>query len=151
MIPAERDEPRYRDLRHSVIDGRGHSSVDSILRRRYVRIHRQDRLIEAVEPELRFVDPSGTDREDPVRAQYLRPRHGLRLPLRPQHRNIALGLHAVANEISSRDRIPLVQRVVELDQSVVLPVAIWKRSEEHTSELQSRFDLVCRLLLEKKK
>src|SRR5699024_12228667 len=29
---------------------------------------------------------------------------------------------------------------------------IWQeRSEEHTSELQSRFDLVCRLLLEKKK
>src|SRR5699024_12279754 len=26
-----------------------------------------------------------------------------------------------------------------------------QRSEEHTSELQSRFDLVCRLLLEKKK
>src|SRR5699024_11577896 len=31
--------------------------------------------------------------------------------------------------------------------------AVWDdfhRSEEHTSELQSRFDLVCRLLLEKK-
>src|SRR5690349_22087208 len=27
----------------------------------------------------------------------------------------------------------------------------WSRSEEHTSELQSRRDLVCRLLLEKKK
>src|SRR2546421_4877220 len=27
----------------------------------------------------------------------------------------------------------------------------FKRSEEHTSELQSRSDLVCRLLLEKKK
>src|SRR5699024_11994216 len=26
-----------------------------------------------------------------------------------------------------------------------------RRSEEHTSELQSRFDLVCRVLLEKKK
>src|SRR5699024_12404840 len=26
-----------------------------------------------------------------------------------------------------------------------------RRSEEHTSELQSRFDLVCRLLLEKKR
>src|SRR5699024_12280402 len=26
-----------------------------------------------------------------------------------------------------------------------------QRSEEHTSELQSRFDIVCRLLLEKKK
>src|SRR5699024_11390249 len=30
------------------------------------------------------------------------------------------------------------------------PRSPW-RSEEHTSELQSRFDLVCRLLLEKKK
>src|SRR5207247_10234475 len=34
-------------------------------------------------------------------------------------------------------------------------LALWKplerRSEEHTSELQSRVDLVCRLLLEKKK
>src|SRR5699024_12002994 len=29
-------------------------------------------------------------------------------------------------------------------------VLLWVRSEEHTSELQSRFDLVCRLLLEKK-
>src|SRR2546421_3256094 len=29
--------------------------------------------------------------------------------------------------------------------------AVLKRSEEHTSELQSRSDLVCRLLLEKKK
>src|SRR5690349_23954045 len=28
---------------------------------------------------------------------------------------------------------------------------IWLRSEEHTTELQSRRDLVCRLLLEKKK
>src|SRR5437868_9927279 len=31
------------------------------------------------------------------------------------------------------------------------PGAAERRSEEHTSELQSRFDLVCRLLLEKKK
>src|SRR5699024_11414423 len=31
-------------------------------------------------------------------------------------------------------------------------IQFWKRrSEEHTSELQSRFDLVCRLLLEKQK
>src|SRR5699024_11740485 len=33
-----------------------------------------------------------------------------------------------------------------IDHSVPLVI----RSEEHTSELQSRFDLVCRLLLEKK-
>src|SRR5699024_12357301 len=38
-------------------------------------------------------------------------------------------------------------RLVSL--TVKLPCAL--RSEEHTSELQSRFDLVCRLLLEKKK
>src|SRR5207249_3949252 len=31
------------------------------------------------------------------------------------------------------------------------PLVSATRSEEHTSELQSRFDLVCRLLLEKKK
>src|SRR3989449_2861231 len=30
-------------------------------------------------------------------------------------------------------------------------VSRWRRSEEHTSELQSRLHLVCRLLLEKKK
>src|SRR5690625_6171197 len=33
----------------------------------------------------------------------------------------------------------------------VHPAASWRRSEEHTSELQSRGHLVCRLLLEKKK
>src|SRR5690349_24498042 len=31
------------------------------------------------------------------------------------------------------------------------PLSLYRRSEEHTSELQSRRDLVCRLLLEKKK
>src|SRR5699024_10827366 len=37
------------------------------------------------------------------------------------------------------------------DAGEVEQVAQEERSEEHTSELQSRFDLVCRLLLEKKK
>src|SRR5690349_25063845 len=32
-----------------------------------------------------------------------------------------------------------------------IPIGMATRSEEHTSELQSRRDLVCRLLLEKKK
>src|SRR5699024_11708919 len=36
-------------------------------------------------------------------------------------------------------------------QHTALADRIEARSEEHTSELQSRFDLVCRLLLEKKK
>src|SRR5699024_11227590 len=34
---------------------------------------------------------------------------------------------------------------------VASATTVYSRSEEHTSELQSRFDLVCRLLLEKKK
>src|SRR5437868_10872864 len=51
-----------------------------------------------------------------------------------------------------------VQPVASIDENdqvwvfVVLSYLTWlPRSEEHTSELQSRFDLVCRLLLEKKK
>src|SRR2546422_7953665 len=41
-------------------------------------------------------------------------------------------------------------RAVENGDSIVLDVDA-QRSEEHTSELQSRLHLVCRLLLEKKK
>src|SRR5207249_5408672 len=37
------------------------------------------------------------------------------------------------------------------DEEVIVELLNEVRSEEHTSELQSRFDLVCRLLLEKKK
>src|SRR5437667_6880236 len=35
--------------------------------------------------------------------------------------------------------------------AILMIVAAFARSEEHTSELQSHHDLVCRLLLEKKK
>src|SRR5699024_11467635 len=38
---------------------------------------------------------------------------------------------------------------IQCDNSIIIHAHI-HRSEEHTSELQSRFDLVCRLLLEKK-
>src|SRR5207249_7949007 len=38
-----------------------------------------------------------------------------------------------------------------VDPMLRVPGSVTLRSEEHTSELQSRFDLVCRLLLEKKK
>src|SRR5699024_12463410 len=39
------------------------------------------------------------------------------------------------------------KNLILVEDKVYLP----SRSEEHTSKLQSRFDLVCRLLLEKKK
>src|SRR5437773_12251192 len=37
------------------------------------------------------------------------------------------------------------------DTEYGLASSVWTRSEEHTSELQSHHELVCRLLLEKKK
>src|SRR5207249_11626677 len=46
-------------------------------------------------------------------------------------------------------RFPVLASNDLLAQVPCPPILI--RSEEHTSELQSRFDLVCRLLLEKKK
>src|SRR2546421_6742816 len=46
---------------------------------------------------------------------------------------------------SSVDPTDLIHRAQQGDR------AAFERSEEHTSELQSRSDLVCRLLLEKKK
>src|SRR5207249_9226984 len=46
---------------------------------------------------------------------------------------------------------PLIDESEKLDvKAASAEYELW-RSEEHTSELQSRFDLVCRLLLEKKK
>src|SRR5207249_5868125 len=52
-----------------------------------------------------------------------------------------------AFERAHKARFGFVDRTKEL---VIEAVSV-ERSEEHTSELQSRFDLVCRLLLEKKK
>src|SRR2546430_12039529 len=48
----------------------------------------------------------------------------------------------------AREGIRALKHVTE---QVVFMGTTWKRSEEHTSELQSQSNLVCRLLLEKKK
>src|SRR5207247_8226994 len=48
-------------------------------------------------------------------------------------------------ELSHQKRMAAIGRAAHLYEPLV------PRSEEHTSELQSRVDLVCRLLLEKKK
>src|SRR5438105_12717307 len=49
------------------------------------------------------------------------------------------------------DRITLGSLILALGLLVDDAIIDEQRSEEHTSELQSRVDLVCRLLLEKKK
>src|SRR5260370_23755459 len=48
------------------------------------------------------------------------------------------------------DRLPAPARLSHRALRV-LPLPLDRRSEEHTSELQSHLNLVCRLLLEKKK
>src|SRR5699024_12683384 len=48
-------------------------------------------------------------------------------------------------------KVAIPTAAVRTDQTISNAVGMATRSEEHTSELQSRFDLVCRLLLEKKK
>src|SRR5699024_12690689 len=48
-------------------------------------------------------------------------------------------------------RLDEAERAHLFDLAHAAPGPVRPRSEEHTSELQSRFDLVCRLLLEKKK
>src|SRR5689334_24114674 len=47
--------------------------------------------------------------------------------------------------------VPAASTVATVESSVDHTTARPVRSEEHTSELQSQFHLVCRLLLEKKK
>src|SRR3712207_8662944 len=63
---------------------------------------------------------------------------------------------AADDEVEVLDRLLAehgAARLVDGDvaQAVGLQVALERRSEEHTSELQSRQYIVCRLLLEKKK
>src|SRR5699024_12556681 len=57
--------------------------------------------------------------------------------------------------LSLHDALPIcVVNAVSSQEGWAILERKWSksfRSEEHTSELQSRFDLVCRLLLEKKK
>src|SRR5689334_3870091 len=70
-------------------------------------------------------------------------------PLRTVFRS-QRNVRVVMDEVVSIDR---EARFVCLRESPPLPfdALIVARSEEHTSELQSQFHLVCRLLLEKKK
>src|SRR2546429_5267333 len=62
---------------------------------------------------------------------------------------LAMGTWGAALPVHAADETPdaLIKRV----STDVLETIKKDRSEEHTSELQSRLHLVCRLLLEKKK
>src|SRR3989440_3931191 len=78
---------------------------------------------------------------------------------RPSPISPAFDFHAAARGVAIepagkrgdgwRSRAFVVKRPIHVEAH--LHVAVAPRSEEHTSELQSRSDIVCRLLLEKKK
>src|SRR5689334_23608372 len=89
----------------------------------------------------------------------IRPRPGLLAAIRRLHRAAVLRL-ALAALAGLGLNLALFEAFARLPVAVAvatfgcypLLVAAWEaRSEEHTSELQSQFHLVCRLLLEKKK
>src|SRR2546422_2639155 len=66
------------------------------------------------------------------------------LPLKREGRTLTVAI-ADPNNVTAIEDIKFITRCD------VFPVIAGERSEEHTSELQSRLHLVCRLLLEKKK
>src|SRR5699024_9195230 len=72
----------------------------------------------------------------------------------PETREKIRGIRKVISDamVNSKTRAPHVTLLDEIDVTALVEhrAAFKDRSEEHTSELQSRFDLVCRLLLEKK-
>src|SRR5699024_11727628 len=59
------------------------------------------------------------------------------------------GFSGTSTSASGKDRPSPGLIINAITNPKIIATAV--RSEEHTSELQSRFDLVCRLLLEKKK
>src|SRR5690606_39747338 len=71
------------------------------------------------------------------------------MPARYRANTIAITMLAIP--ISVIIGGPLCGWLMRADNPLHLPGWRWMRSEEHTSELQSRENLVCRLLLEKKK
>src|SRR5689334_23430535 len=76
-----------------------------------------------------------------------RPPRSTLFPYTTLFRSIEQFLKKTGASFEKIDQAKLPMRVAEL----LSQGAIVGRSEEHTSELQSQFHLVCRLLLEKKK
>src|SRR5690625_6338104 len=73
------------------------------------------------------------------------------LPSFPTRRSSDLGItHVLSSSLKALSADPNVDGVFLIQGALDVGVG-GERSEEHTSELQSRGHLVCRLLLEKKK
>src|SRR5690606_40309557 len=64
--------------------------------------------------------------------------------------HLAISRHSVSSENGSRSSTLPPPRAITMTSTSGWASSSRSRSEEHTSELQSRENLVCRLLLEKK-
>src|SRR3712207_8226328 len=58
--------------------------------------------------------------------------------------------HAMMLDMAQNATVPVINGLTKLTHPCQIMADVLTRSEEHTSELQSRQYLVCRLLLEKK-
>src|SRR5690606_9868552 len=82
----------------------------------------------------------------PRRCRELAPRKGAE-----RARNATMKRMLINATQAEELRVAIVDGQTLYDIDIEQPAKEQKRSEEHTSELQSRENLVCRLLLEKKK
>src|SRR2546428_3696029 len=93
--------------------------------------------------------------EKPLAAVKSKPRSSIAVGLGLQKRGDSDAFLSAGNTGAVMAAATLMLRLHEGVQRAAIgtlfPTAVHPRSEEHTSELQSRSDLVCRLLLEKKK
>src|SRR2546422_4273186 len=96
----------------------------------------QKREVAAAQRCLRVGDDSAQTGDAPARADE-RSRRGMLPALQLRH--------------AKRDDVGIEERTAALQRGEQAAIDFRERSEEHTSELQSRLHLVCRLLLEKKK
>src|SRR5947207_9526160 len=81
---------------------------------------------------------------------FLMIRRPLRSTLFPYTTLFRSAIDKGAKEVSQMNKDPDLDALQRREDFQKL-LSEWERSEEHTSELQSHSDLVCRLLLEKKK
>src|SRR5699024_12311594 len=69
----------------------------------------------------------------------------------PEEKKMGIKSSSTRTLVLEDAEVPVENLLGEQGRGHIIAFNILNRSEEHTSELQSRFDLVCRLLLEKKK
>src|SRR2546427_5436771 len=116
-------------------------------------LHKRPDTIETFPAEISITDPQNFIDDEDIRINACRDREG-----QTHVHSIRIGFHWLMDEIlqlGKRYDVGVEPVDLFLGQSEIHPadmdILLPSRSEEHTSELQSQSNLVCRLLLEKKK